>query len=74
MVRTILGNVPISWRTVCQLPNTSGKITHQIEQLKIIQRCPFGTFAGMVITLAPRFRTRPLSLRYRTKPTTRALT
>jgi hypothetical protein len=29
-----------------------------------VQRCPFGTFAGMVITLVPRFRTRPLALRY----------
>ena len=73
-LRKILGNTPISWRTVCQLPSQSGKIASSLEQSKIIQRCPFGAFAGMVVTLIPRFKTRPLTMRYQTRNTSGAAT
>jgi ubiquinone/menaquinone biosynthesis C-methylase UbiE len=69
MVRDLMGPVPVSWRTVCQFPNASSKFMGHIEKLKLVQRCPFGTFAGIVITLVPRFRTRPLALRYQPKQT-----
>jgi hypothetical protein len=39
----------------------------QIEGSGLVQRFPFGTFAGMVVTLVPRFRTRPLAIRYQPK-------
>jgi len=63
-IRKIVGHTPISWRTVCQLPSQAGKIASSLEQFRIIQRCPFGAFAGMVVTLVPKFRTRPLTIRY----------
>ncbi|MGD9174013.1 MAG: class I SAM-dependent methyltransferase [Desulfobacterales bacterium] len=63
-IRKIVGHTPIFWRTVCQLPSQSGKIAISLEQSKIIQRCPFGAFAGMVVSLVPKFRTRPLTIRY----------
>lgn len=63
-IRKIVGHTPISWRTVCQLTSHSGKIAASLEQSKIIQRCPFGAFVGMVVTLVPKFRTRPLTMRY----------
>ncbi|MDX1709340.1 MAG: class I SAM-dependent methyltransferase [Desulfobacterales bacterium] len=63
-IRKIVGHTPVSWRTVCQLPTQSGKIATSLEQSKIIQRCPFGAFAGMVVSLVPKFRTRPLTMRY----------
>jgi len=69
-IKSILGHVPISWRTVCQLPASANKFVPSIEQSKILQRCPFGAFAGMVVTLVPRFKTRPLTARYQTKQTT----
>ena len=67
MARGIMGEVPIHWRTVCQLPNASGKVLRSIEKSAFVQRCPFGTFVGMVISLVPRLRTRPLALRYEAK-------
>ncbi len=67
IIRTILGQVPVSWRTVCQLPAGSGKIAHNIEKSRFIQRFPFGAFAGIVVTLVPRFRTRPLAMRHQQK-------
>jgi ubiquinone/menaquinone biosynthesis C-methylase UbiE len=63
-LRKIVGHTPISWRTVCQLPPQAGKIASSLEQFSVIQRCPFGAFVGMVVTLVPKFRTRPLTMRY----------
>ena len=64
MVQSVAGDVPIEWRTVDQLPDAGGFIKDRIEKSRMIQRFPFGAFAGMVVTLVPRFRTRPLALRY----------
>ncbi|MGD9189858.1 MAG: class I SAM-dependent methyltransferase, partial [Desulfobacteraceae bacterium] len=73
MVRNLVGPVPVEWRTVLQLPNASGNLVQTIEQSGFVQRSPFGAFAGMVVTLVPRFRTRPLAMRYSAKKTTTAL-
>jgi ubiquinone/menaquinone biosynthesis C-methylase UbiE len=73
IMRELLGtHVPISWRTVVQFPVTSGKVIGGLENSKIIQRFPFGAFAGIVATLVPRFKTKPMTLRYRPKRTTEA--
>ncbi|MFZ7125148.1 MAG: class I SAM-dependent methyltransferase [Desulfobacterales bacterium] len=66
MVQSLMGDPPITWRTVCQLPRAQGRILLKLERSALVQRCPFGAFAGMVVSLVPRFRTRPLTLRYRT--------
>jgi len=66
IIREILGNgVPISWRTVSQFPVSSGKVICSLEKSEIVQRFPFGTFAGIVASLVPRFRTRPMTLRHK---------
>jgi SAM-dependent methyltransferase len=74
LLRDTAGPVPVHWRTVLQLTNAQGKLTQAFEQSDIVQRCPFGAFAGLVATLVPRFRTRPLAIRYQAKKTTTALT
>ena len=73
MVRNVAGPVPLSWRTVNQLPAACGSFTRNVEEFKLVQRCPFGAFVGMVFSLIPRFRTRPLALRYRGKQTSGAV-
>ena len=67
MIRQLLGDVPITWRTVCQLSTRPGKIVSRFEQLGLVQRCPFGAVLGMAVDLVPRFRTRPLSLKLAAK-------
>lgn len=72
MLREMAGPVPVEWRTVLQLTQSPGKMMQAFEQSQLVQRCPFGAFAGMVATLVPRFRTRPLAMRYQAKNTTSA--
>ncbi len=62
ILRDILGDVPVSWRTVCQFSRGSGSISSRIESSEFVQRCPFGAFTGIAVTLLPRFRTMPLEL------------
>lgn len=64
LIRSILGKVPICWRTILQLPVTNNSILTRLEQNNLIQRSPFGALIGMTVSLEPRFRTRPLKLRY----------
>jgi ubiquinone/menaquinone biosynthesis C-methylase UbiE len=74
VMRELLGShVPISWRTVSQFPETTGKVMVGFENSRIVQRFPFGAFAGIVATLVPRFRTKPMTLRYIPKHTTGAV-
>lgn len=70
IMRQLLGNqAPISWRTVSQFPVTNAKVMLDLENSRIVQRFPFGAFAGVVATLVPRFRTKPMTLRYRPEQT-----
>ena len=73
IVRSLLGDVPVTWRTICQIPVAPGRIANKIEQSTLLQKCPFGAFAGMVIILVPRFRTKPLTVTYKPKHTTGAV-
>ncbi|MFO7715509.1 class I SAM-dependent methyltransferase [Desulfosarcina sp.] len=73
MVRELMGPVPVCWRTVCQLPVPWEAWMKHIEGSGLVQRFPFGAFAGMVVTLVPRFRTRPLAIQYQPK-TVRGIT
>ncbi|MBW1695275.1 MAG: class I SAM-dependent methyltransferase [Deltaproteobacteria bacterium] len=74
LVRSLMGDVPISWRTACQLPQTFGGVAEKIEQISAVQRCPFGAYVGMTISLMPRFRTKPMPLGYRPKRRTGVVT
>jgi SAM-dependent methyltransferase len=69
MIHELLGNVPVKWRTTCQLPSVSDGWRLQLEQSPWVQHCPFGAFMGMVVTLDPHFKTRPLPLKIQPKPT-----
>ncbi len=73
IIRSLLGDVPIAWRTVGQFSASPGRSVDQIEQSWLLKKYPFGAFIGMAVTLVPRFKTRPLTVPYKPKPTTEAL-
>ncbi len=62
-IKDVLGKVPVSWRTVNLFPAAPASFANRIQEMSIAQRIPFGTYAGVVVTLKPRYRVRPLSLK-----------
>lgn len=65
MIKSVLGNqVPVEWRTINLFPPVSATIMHKLEETALVQKIPFGTFVGMVVTLVPKYRVRPLPLSY----------
>ncbi len=63
LVYSILGDVPMSWRTTLQFPIVHGKAAFVLENLTIVQKSPFGGMIGMVITPVPKFRVTPMLLK-----------
>ncbi|MBW2220124.1 MAG: methyltransferase domain-containing protein [Deltaproteobacteria bacterium] len=74
LVRSVVGDVPLSWRTVCCIPGNPNRLAGKLETSELIQRFPFGAFAGVLVTLVPRYRTIPMTLKYRTKKSPGAMT
>ena len=62
MLFSILGDVPVYWRTTGQFPFIRGRIVSAVENNSWVQRSIFGTFIGMRIKPVPKFRVRPLPL------------
>jgi len=60
--RALIGDVPIYWRTVCQLPGRTNQCIYRIETSNVVQKTPFGAFAGIMALPVPRFRASPLTL------------
>ena len=73
LVRGIAGSVPITWRTVCLLPGAPTNILRNFEQSTLVQQSPFGAFAGLTVTVVPKFRTRPMAIPYRPRTHARVL-
>jgi len=67
LVFSILGKVPVSWRTTPQLPLITGQYPFYIENSFLVQKLPFGSMIGMTIKPVPKFRTRPLGVKNKSK-------
>jgi SAM-dependent methyltransferase len=68
LFRRMLGNVPIYSRSVCHLPGRTHRLAYRLEKNGVIQRVPFGSFAGIMAVPGPRLRTIPLALKAASKP------
>ncbi len=62
MVKTILGDVPLAWGTVSRFPFSSYWLVSMLARNRLIRKCPFGAFVGMVVIPAPRYKAIPLPL------------
>ncbi len=69
MIRALAGDVPMQWHTVCQPPSAIRAVAARLERSCLLNKNPFGAFAGILVTLVPRFRTRPLAIAYHPKQT-----
>jgi len=64
ILRSLMGDVPIRWKTVYRLPFIDSRLSRRIESAELLKNFPFGSFAGVSALLVPRFRTKPLALKY----------
>lgn len=69
MIRSILGNVPVSWQAVNLMAPESGGFFRFFEHSALGRKFPFGPYMGLVVTLVPTYRVRPLSLKFAEKGT-----
>jgi ubiquinone/menaquinone biosynthesis C-methylase UbiE len=69
MIKTIIGNVPVQWRSMIYFPPGSGFFSTQIEKMSIFHKIPFGCYTGIVVELQPTYRTRPLIISYSNRDT-----
>lgn len=69
-IRELLGDVPVTWRTLGEFPISSGKIARCIGQSDLFKRWPFGEYTGMVVVPIPQFKTRPMVLPCTANPRT----
>ena len=68
MTRSLVGNVPFSWRSANLCPIPLGRFFRKSGHFEVISKNPLSPFIGMAIIPVPRFRTRPLELKCRTSP------
>jgi ubiquinone/menaquinone biosynthesis C-methylase UbiE len=64
IIRDIAGDVPVTWSTVNRFSYPVQIIADKLEKDNIAKKYPFGSFAGIVVTLVPRFRTTTLPITY----------
>lgn len=62
MIHSIMGDVPVDWGTTCFRPALPAGFSNRLKRWDIRQHCPFGSFAGITVSLLPKFRTRPMKL------------
>ena len=65
--------VPVSWKTVIQLPAANSRIIRRLEESSFVHHSPFGAFIGLAAPLVPRFGTRSLPIEYQAKQTPNAI-
>lgn len=63
LLSSMLGRVPIKWRTTLQFPIFNGAFVRKVESNRLVQKSIFGTLIGMRIKPVPKFRSRPMLLR-----------
>jgi ubiquinone/menaquinone biosynthesis C-methylase UbiE len=69
VLRRLLGDVPIESRAIYHFPGLMMRLFYRMDQSRLLQRFPFGAYAGIMAVLVPRYKTRPLPLEYRPKRT-----
>jgi ubiquinone/menaquinone biosynthesis C-methylase UbiE len=69
ILRRLIGNVPIDSRAIYHFPIFLMRLFYRMERSRFLQRFPFGAYAGITAVLVPRFKTKPLTLKYQPKTT-----
>ncbi|MDY0131779.1 MAG: methyltransferase domain-containing protein [Desulforegulaceae bacterium] len=63
IIKNLLGDVPVKWRTVSTFDLIGSPVLEYLGYPELFQKSPFGNFAGICVCLQPRFRLKPLELK-----------
>lgn len=73
MIKDLVGDVPVSWRTIHGLPFKPDIVPDKFSKTDFVKKNPFGSFIGIVVILMPRFRTKPIAIKYPVKQNSAAI-
>jgi SAM-dependent methyltransferase len=64
MIRSLAGDVPVTWRTIHQvpMPGVNRFVLDFPERLNLVLKSPLASFTGISVILTPRYRTRVMRL------------
>lgn len=68
IIKDLLGDVPVKWRTLSTLDFSNSTFMKNLGYTDLIQKTPFGNFAGICVHLTPKFRLTPLKLEFNKTP------
>ena len=63
MIRHLAGNVPVTCQALWCPPVPPRKISDKLMLVPLVQQMPISMYTGIVVTLNPQWKTRPLPLR-----------
>lgn len=70
LIRQLVGDVPLIWQAGCHLPLSADRKLPWVGRSNLMKNCPFSPFLGIAVDLVPRYRTRPMALKIRSKRNT----
>ena len=73
MIRRLAGNVPVSFQALWRPPAPAWKIAGKLMLVPLVQNMPISMYTGLVVSLNPQWKTRPLSLRIPAKHRTNVI-
>jgi SAM-dependent methyltransferase len=62
IIRRLAGDVPVSIQALWRPPSPPRKIPNKLMLVPLVQQIPISMYTGIVVTLNPRWRTRPLTM------------
>jgi len=74
MIRRLAGNVPVTFQTLWCPPGPPPRIADKLMLVPLVQQMPISMYTGIVVTLNPQWKTRPLNLTIPAKHRTNAIT
>jgi hypothetical protein len=62
MIRRLAGDVPVTCRALWNPPSPSRRISDKLMLVPLVHQIPISMYTGIMVTLNPRWKTRPLTM------------
>jgi SAM-dependent methyltransferase len=62
IIRRLAGDIPVTFQVLWRPPAPPRKLTDKLALVPLVQQMPISMYTGIVVTLNPQWKTRPLTL------------